>query len=371
MTTTYEGYIHPHRLPPVEPLEHSKGDPDEQFFIRTHQTFEVWFAQILAELEYARFKLSTYVEENDVPPITQHVQRAALIFDLLRDHLPLLESLLTTSFFDFRRQLFGAGGIESYRFREIEWLLGFREQSLIEYTNVKLRSDEQNEYLIQELGVLENYQSRAKSQIRDVNSKSRATRRALRDRELDLQSNGTLRYSALAWLQRTPFPAPGGQTGPGPEFSGEFTRRFTGRFWEEYQEDCRRLNQEADTLARTRLGDYLQEQHRQAILFVLQFADQPLLTWPATLLEALLELDQAFLNWRNRHIAMVARVIGGGRISTFGQSGSGLTYLQGTLGKKAFPEIWDARSFLLGNQESKELYALDEWKPYRLAFELK
>ena len=108
MTTTYEGYIHPHRLPPVETLEHIKGDPDEQFFIRNHQTFEVWFGQILAELEYARFKLSTYVEENDVPPVTQHVQRTALIFNLLRDHLPLLGFLLATSFFDFRRQSFGA-----------------------------------------------------------------------------------------------------------------------------------------------------------------------------------------------------------------------------------------------------------------------
>ena len=81
----YERYILPHLLPEVRPREiHQdplRADPDEQFFIRTHQAFEIWFAQILSELEYARLLLSqpppVHVPETDVPVIEGHVRRAA------------------------------------------------------------------------------------------------------------------------------------------------------------------------------------------------------------------------------------------------------------------------------------------------------
>ncbi len=121
---TYDGYIFPDRLPLVKPKGRRKKDPDEKFFIRTHQAFEIWFAQILDELEFARTLLSSdYVPEHDIPPIEQHVRRAAEIFNLVRDHLPLLETLQTTSFYDFRSQLFGGSGRDSYRFLEVEWLM--------------------------------------------------------------------------------------------------------------------------------------------------------------------------------------------------------------------------------------------------------
>src|SRR5947208_3018605 len=112
MTTTYERYIKPGGLPPVEPLTLGLDTPDEPFFIRTHQVFEIWFAQIIAEIEYARARFSARpVPETDVPVVTHHLKRAAAIFGLLTAHLPVIETLLTTSFFDFRGQLFGASGV--------------------------------------------------------------------------------------------------------------------------------------------------------------------------------------------------------------------------------------------------------------------
>ncbi len=89
---------------------------------------------------------------------------------------------------------------------------------------------------------------------------------------------------------------------------------------------------------------------------MVQISNQPLLAWPASLVEALLELGQAFANWRDRHIAMVSRVLGGGRISTLGSAGSGLQYLRGTLRKRVFPEIWDARSFTLSREEAANIF---------------
>ena len=390
---TYESYIHPHLLPPVEPLEAGKDDPDEQFFIRTHQTFEIWFAQLLAELEFARTKLSAYVAENDVPLITLHVRRAAAIFDLLRGHLPLLESLLTTSFFDFRRQLFGAGGIQSYRFRELEWLIGFRDPDLLKYVGDRYRLERRltgrnsagQSQVEQEYRSVQEYNRRATTKSDSPPSGLDASHDALARREQDLKEQGSLRSRALQWLAGTPFPAAGGTGIPRVQNRRTFVQRFRGVFDSVYQDDLRMLAHRdliaADEMDRSKgsalakLDWFLRKPERCAVLFILQFAEQPLLAWPASLLEALLELDQAYQIWRDRHIAMVARVLGGGRISTTGAPSSGLSYLQSTLAKRAFPEIWDARTFLLGRNEAAPVYCggpedWGEWRHYRLAFEV-
>jgi len=133
---------------------------------------------------------------------------------------------------------------------------------------------------------------------------------------------------------------------------------------------------QAKKTALARLRWYFRSPARRAIVFILQFDAQPLLAWPAALLEAVLELDEAFLTWRDRHIAMVERVLGGGRFSTMGGRASGLPYLQSTLYKRAFPEIWDARTFLLGAKEGADIYRgtppdWGEWRNYRLAHELR
>lgn len=64
------------------------------------------------------------------------------------------------------------------------------------------------------------------------------------------------------------------------------------------------------------------------------------------MLESLLDLDQKLLLWRYRHVAMVERIIG----ITRGTGGTqGVEYLSSTLTKRAFPEIWEARQFVITN----------------------
>lgn len=60
-------------------------------------------------------------------------------------------------------------------------------------------------------------------------------------------------------------------------------------------------------------------------------------------LEAMIDLDEGLLLWRQRHVAMVERMIGNRR-GTGGSSGVG--YLTKTLSKRFFPEIWEARNFI-------------------------
>ncbi len=395
-TMNYESYILPHLLPEVRPREgHDdplRDDPDEQFFIRTHQAFEIWFAQILAELEYARLLLAQppprYVPESDIPNAEQHVRRATAIFDLVRHHLPLLETLKTSSFYNFRRHLFGASGTQSHRFRELEWLMGLLDEDLIEYTKRKVGLE--RKLLANESGAIpseQEYESLARYQAQwnEMRAPGKAkldprhfgampvTHEALQRRLRDIAGNGTLRSQAMKWLARTTFPARRGGR-PHAKHGALFGERFQRAYRTAHASDSRVLRElqgmksgdikRVNRHANRRVTFFFEEPHRRAIVFLLQFSDQPLLAWPASLIEALLELDQAFANWRDRHLAMVARVLGGGRISTLGAAGSGLPYLRGTATKRACPEIWDARSFTLSRAEAKDIYTEKQLAPY-------
>jgi tryptophan 2,3-dioxygenase len=61
------------------------------------------------------------------------------------------------------------------------------------------------------------------------------------------------------------------------------------------------------------------------------------------LAEKLVDLDDAMATWRHKHVLTVERIIGGKR----GTGGTaGVSYLQGTIGKRAFPELWTLRTQL-------------------------
>ncbi len=66
--------------------------------------------------------------------------------------------------------------------------------------------------------------------------------------------------------------------------------------------------------------------------------------WPLyQLAEKLIDLDDALLTWRHKHVLTVERIIGRKR-GTGGTEGVG--YLQQTLSRRAFPEIWSLRTKL-------------------------
>jgi tryptophan 2,3-dioxygenase len=61
------------------------------------------------------------------------------------------------------------------------------------------------------------------------------------------------------------------------------------------------------------------------------------------LAEKLVDLDDALATWRHKHVLTVSRIIGG-KMGTGGTAG--VAYLQQTVGKRAFPELWSLRSRL-------------------------
>src|SRR2546428_9843917 len=78
--------------------------------------------------------------------------------------------------------------------------------------------------------------------------------------------------------------------------------------------------------------------------------------------ERLTEFDELLVSWRLRHIQMVERTIGM-RTGTGGSSG--VSYLKGTLDKKFFPELWEARSLM---SEGTGGSVMDELLSYRKEF---
>ena len=84
---------------------------------------------------------------------------------------------------------------------------------------------------------------------------------------------------------------------------------------------------------------------RAALVFLESYRELPLLAWPREVLAALLEVEQGFVIFRQRHARMVERVIGR-RTGTGGRAG--VEYLDKTAVEyRIFKDIWAVRTVLL------------------------
>ncbi|HEU0253900.1 MAG TPA: tryptophan 2,3-dioxygenase family protein, partial [Pyrinomonadaceae bacterium] len=120
-----------------EPVEH-----DELLFITVHQAYELWFKQILHEIDAA----IQLLEENRVPAATRALRRVVEIEKLLVNQIHILESMTPISFLSFREQLNPASGFQSMQFREIEFSSGLKDESILrafsddEFANERLQA---------------------------------------------------------------------------------------------------------------------------------------------------------------------------------------------------------------------------------------
>ena len=90
------------------------------------------------------------------------------------------------------------------------------------------------------------------------------------------------------------------------------------------------------------LGGERRQRIRAAALFILSYRELPLLAWPRDVLDGLIELEQLFVVFRQRHARMVERVIGR-RTGTGGSSG--VDYLDNTARSyRVFRDLWEVRT---------------------------
>jgi len=124
---SYNKYL---RVQDLINLQDCLSDPvhhDELLFITVHQAYELWFKQILHELDAAIMLL----EEDRVPAATRALKRIVEIEKLLVNQIHILETMTPISFLVFRDQLNPASGFQSMQFRELEFVSGIKDERIL------------------------------------------------------------------------------------------------------------------------------------------------------------------------------------------------------------------------------------------------
>ena len=100
------------------PERNLQGAHDEHLFIIIHQTYELWFKQILWELDSVVVLFDTdCIPEASVGLATGRLHRISEILRILVDQLTVLETMSPMQFLDFRDHLFPASGFQSLQWR--------------------------------------------------------------------------------------------------------------------------------------------------------------------------------------------------------------------------------------------------------------
>ncbi len=286
------------------------GEPahDELLFIIVHQVYELWFKQIIHDLESIMEILRRpIVSEEALGRVVSRLRRIEVILDLMISQITLLETMTPLDFLEFRNYLLPASGFQSFQFRKIEVLLGLDPSQRITYQGKDYK---------------ESFTEEQQQELRR------------------LEQSPSLWDCVERWLERTPF----------LEFA-DF------RFLQAYKEAAKRMiEEEREAILQASAIDEEQKQirlqmleqmeqyfslvlseegHRRmveqgrwrlsykatlAALFIHLYRDEPMLQMPYRLLASLVEIDERLTLWRYRHAQMVRRMIGK-KIGTGGSSG--------------------------------------------------
>ena len=124
---TYSSYLKVDELLSLQqPRSAEDGDVehDEMLFIVIHQVYELWFKQILWELDHVIELLG----EDDRTRAAHGLHRVLRILKVLVGQLDVLETMTPLEFLSFRDRLEAGSGFQSVQFRELEAVLGVLEE---------------------------------------------------------------------------------------------------------------------------------------------------------------------------------------------------------------------------------------------------
>jgi tryptophan 2,3-dioxygenase len=344
----YSDYLQLDRILGAQnPESDRRGQPahDEMLFIVIHQTYELWFKQLLYETESViGIMRSPALDDNspELQTIVHRLSRCATILGVLVQQIDIMETMNPMDFLDFRDMLRPASGFQSWQFKMLEARLGLKYENRFgqQHYVSQLREDE--------IGKI---------------------RQAEADRSL-LQLVGD-------WLERMPFfgPVPGAHP-----FWAEYRLRYQQSLAESEKANLGAFDTVFQAGSDTGMpagsggtGETTGGLQRPApafspaacrsALFIMLYRGYPILQLPFQVLHQLLEIDVQLSTWRYRHMSMVHRTIGT-RIGTGGSTGR--DYLKGALDSHSmFKEIAGLTSFLI---ERRRLPALSPEMEKRLGF---
>ncbi|NNM33620.1 MAG: tryptophan 2,3-dioxygenase, partial [Gemmatimonadetes bacterium] len=124
---TYGKYLKLDELLSLQQPRH-EVEHDEMLFIIIHQVYELWFKEVLHELDYCAGLLA----EGQVPRAQHTLKRVLTILKVLVAQLDILETMTPTEFLTFRERLESASGFQSDQFRALEFALGKKTRAAVE-----------------------------------------------------------------------------------------------------------------------------------------------------------------------------------------------------------------------------------------------
>ncbi|MBS1756819.1 MAG: tryptophan 2,3-dioxygenase [Bacteroidetes bacterium] len=304
------------------PVSFEKGNQpahDEMLFIIIHQAYELWFKQVLFEVNAITETLNQPSLNDNSPElqtVVHRLQRVVTILRVLVQQIDILETMTPMDFLDFRDMLRPASGFQSTQFKILEARLG-----------LKYEQRHGKEY----------YTSQLKDNDIAIIKKA--------------EQLPTVIELVNKWLERMPF---------AEDAQYWSSKGAAETFWDHYEKvydeslsevEKNNINfykkvffSDADNKERS-----LSPKACRSALFIMLYHGYPMLELPFQLLDTLLEIDNQLGNWRYRHINMVRRMIGT-RIGTGGSTGAG--YLQGAMDKHSiFKEISQLNSFLIDRRK--------------------
>lgn len=319
--------------------EYNDHAHDEMLFIIIHQTYELWFKQILFELaDVVKIFSNDFIDERNLSRALSRINRITEIQKIMIEQLHVLETMTPLDFLDFRDYLVPASGFQSFQFREIETTLGLKREERLKYNSKDFDNTLKQEHKEKIAAVKDNLFGQIEK-----------------------------------WLERIPFIKT-------PDFD----------FWEKYhaaidemlkhEEQIIKNNEslspekkekQLETFAKTKesfLSLFDEKYHNELIakgekrlsfkatlsaLFINLYRDEPILFIPFQFLTAIVEMDEQFTIWRYRHAIMVHRMIGV-KIGTGGSSGQ--HYLMATVEKhRVFVDLFNLSTYLIPRSELPKL----------------
>lgn len=333
------GYMEYLKIPELLKLQTKRSDEfgiaghDEMLFIIVHQTYELWFKQILVELDsvLAIFNQQA-IDEEDMAKAVGRLQRIVEVQKLLVSQVTVLETMTPLDFLDFREALYPASGFQSVQNRMIENKLGLRSDTRLQYNSQPYTAF-----------------------VGDADKKKLES----------VEQERSLSELVETWLERTPF-----LQAKGFDFWKSYRESVHALFESDREivqthkmlseeEKAKNIKTIDDSLRtfdalfdETKFEELRQQGHFKlsykaihAALLIQLYRDQPVLHLPYQLIRALQDIDELMTTWRYRHALMAHRMIGR-KIGTGGSSGA--HYLQGATDKhRLFSDFFNLATFFI------------------------
>src|SRR5438067_8784128 len=124
---SYNKYLRVRELIELQTCLSSPAHHDELLFITVHQAYELWFKQILHEIDAA----IGLMKKDHPAEAAQALRRMVEIEKVLIAQIHILETMTPISFLAFRDELNPASGFQSMQFREIEFSSGLKSKNIM------------------------------------------------------------------------------------------------------------------------------------------------------------------------------------------------------------------------------------------------